>query len=72
MSYHTRPVEERLQDFQNLDYVSQRNKELFTEFIRYLQADQNIGEKRTHKYIGEFKVILEPSRLVKYKISCRI
>lgn len=57
MSYNVKPVPEKLEDFQNLEYVSPENKELITDFVDYLQADPDVSEPRIYKYIGEFKVI---------------
>jgi site-specific recombinase XerD len=57
MSYKLKPVPEKLEEFQNLEYISPENKELITDFVDYLQADPDVGESRIYKYIGEFKVI---------------
>ncbi|MFB6245645.1 MAG: tyrosine-type recombinase/integrase [Candidatus Nanohaloarchaea archaeon] len=57
MSYQLKSVPEKLEEFQNLDYISSSNKELITDFVNYLQADPEVNDPRIYKYIGEFKVI---------------
>lgn len=57
MGYTRTDNNERLEKFKTYEFVSERNYELFEEFIRYLQADNNVGEKRVYKYITGFKTL---------------
>lgn len=47
-------LDTKLNEFQNLDYVSDRNRELFLDFIDYLITDDSISDRKVHKYISNF------------------
>ncbi|MFB6193380.1 MAG: hypothetical protein ABEK00_03950 [Candidatus Nanohaloarchaea archaeon] len=57
MGYSKNNIQQRLDNFQNLEYVSQENKDNFEDFITYLQADSNISGQRIYKYISAFKTL---------------
>lgn len=52
--YNEQDVTKRLERFNNEDYISDANKELITEFINYLRAEDGVGPTREHKYIYLF------------------
>jgi integrase len=57
MGYSKQDVQTRLENFQNLEYISEENKEDFKEFINCLITDPNLSDDRVYKYITNFKTI---------------
>jgi integrase len=59
MTYQRKTYQEKLDEFQKLDYISKQNKETITDLIQYLEADNNISDKKIYEYIGNFKIIFK-------------
>jgi len=56
--YSTDDIDDKLEELQNLEQISDSNKELLTEFIQYLRADSNVSCQRQYKYLYTFKTLL--------------
>jgi nitrate reductase assembly molybdenum cofactor insertion protein NarJ len=56
--YSTDDIDDKLEELQNLEEISDSNKDLLTEFIQYLRADSNVSCQRQYKYLYTFKTLL--------------
>lgn len=51
-------IDDKLQELQNLEEISDSNKNLLTEFVQYLRADSDVSCQRQYKYLYNFKTLL--------------
>lgn len=57
--YDLDDIEDKLEELQNLDYVSQENYQTVEEMINHLKADPNVSNNRTYKYLYTFKTLFK-------------
>jgi len=57
-NYSTDGIDAKLDQLQNLEEISDKNKWVITEFVQYLGADSNVSCQRQYKYLYTFKSIL--------------